>query len=70
MAAVLEDELTNVAAKAELSQKLVIDTAGETVERSSGFGRGKEKCLPMTAKVADTIDTYAPTAELYREFER
>lgn len=66
MAALSKDELAHLAAKAELSEKLVIDTSRETVERF----RAEKKNLPMAAKVADAIDRHAPTVELYREFAK
>jgi serine/threonine-protein kinase HipA len=68
MAALSKDELAHLAAKAELSEKLVIDTARETVERFRAVWEAEKKNLPIAAKVADIIDTHAPTVELYREF--
>ena len=68
MAALSTDELAHMAAKAELSEKLVIDTARQTVERFRAVWDAEKKNLPMAAKVADMIDAHAPTVELYREF--
>ena len=70
MAALSKDELAHLAAKAELSEKLVIDTARETVERFRTVWEAEKKNLPMATKVADTIDTHATTVELYREFAK
>lgn len=61
MATLSKDELAHLAAKAELSKKLVIDTARETVERFRAVWEAEKKNPPMAAKVADTIDTHAPT---------
>ncbi|KOF18514.1 kinase [Ensifer adhaerens] len=68
MAALSTDELAHLAAKAELPEKLVLDTARETVERFRAVWETEKNNLPMAAKVRDTIDAHAPTIELYREF--
>ncbi len=69
MAALSKDELAHLAAKAGLSEKLMIDTARETVEHFRRGGVEAEKDnLPMARKVAGTIDAHLPTIELYREF--
>lgn len=70
MAALSKDELAHLAAKAELSEKLVIDTSRETVERFRAVWKAEKKNLPMAAKVSDAIDRHAPTVELYREFAK
>jgi len=70
MAALSNDELAHLAAKAELSEKLVIDTARETVERFRAVWEVEKNNLPMAAKVRDMIDAHAPTVELYREFAK
>ena len=70
MAALSKDELAHLAAKAELSEMLVIDTARETVERFRAIWEVEKKNLPMASKVTDAIDTHAPTVELYREFAK
>jgi serine/threonine-protein kinase HipA len=70
MAALSKEELMHLAAKAELSEKLVIDTARETVERFKKVWAAEKNNLPMAAKVVKAVDAHAPTVELYREFSR
>lgn len=67
MAALSLDELTHLAAKAELSEKLVLDTARETVARFREVWNAEKANLPMAAKVREMIDAHAPSIELYRE---
>jgi serine/threonine-protein kinase HipA len=67
MAALSLDELTHLAAKAELSEKLVLATARETVERFREVWNAEKANLPMADKVRDMIDAHAPLIELYRE---
>ncbi|GAA4187040.1 hypothetical protein [Shinella granuli] len=61
------DELAHLAAKAELSENLVLDTARETVERFRVVWDAEKNNLPMAAKVRDMIDAHVPSIELYRE---
>lgn len=61
------NELAYLAVKAELSEKLAIEIARET---GRTIWSAEKKNLPMAAKVVDTIDTRAPTIELYREFAK
>lgn len=68
MAALSTDELAHLAAKAELSEKLVLDTARETVERFRAAWEAERNNLPMAAKVREMIDAHAPAITLYREF--
>jgi serine/threonine-protein kinase HipA len=67
MAALSKDELAHLAAKARLSEKLVIDTARETVERFRDVWATEKRNLPLTAKVIDAVDAHAPKIELYRQ---
>jgi serine/threonine-protein kinase HipA len=67
MAALSMDELAHLAAKAELSENLVLDTARETVERFRVVWDAEKNNLPMAAKVRDMIDAHVPSIELYRE---
>lgn len=67
MAALSLDELTHLAAKAELSEKLVLATARQTVERFREVWNAEKANLPMADKVRDMIDAHAPLIELYRE---
>nr|WP_261334059.1 hypothetical protein [Rhizobium leguminosarum] len=61
------DELAHLAAKAQLSEKLVIDAARETVERFRAARDAEKHNLPMAGKVRGMIDRHAPSVELYRE---
>jgi serine/threonine-protein kinase HipA len=70
MAALSKDELAHLAAKAELSEKLVLDTAQETVQRFRAVWEAEKNNLPMAVKVIEAIDAHAPTVELYREFAK
>jgi serine/threonine-protein kinase HipA len=67
MAALSLDELTHLAAKAELSEKLVLDTARKTVERFREVWDAEKDNLPVAAKVREMIDGHAKSIELYRE---
>lgn len=67
MVALSLDELTHLAAKAELSEKLVLDTARERVARFREVWNAEKANLPMAAKVRGMIDAHAPSIELYRE---
>lgn len=67
MAALSLDELKHLAAKAELSEKLVLDTTRETVERFREVWSAEKANLPMANKVREMIDAHAPSIELYRE---
>jgi serine/threonine-protein kinase HipA len=68
MAALSKDELSHMAAKAELSEKLVLDTARETVERFRVIWDAEKKNLPLAGNVIEAVDAHAPKVELYREF--
>jgi serine/threonine-protein kinase HipA len=47
MAELSKDELTHLAAKAKISEKLVIDTAAETVKRFKQVWAGEKANLPL-----------------------
>ena len=68
MAALSKDELSHLAAKAELSEKLVLDTAQEAVERFRAVWAAEKANLPLAGNVVSAIDAHAPKVELYREF--
>jgi serine/threonine-protein kinase HipA len=68
MAELSKDELAHLAAKSALSEKLVLDTARETVGQFMDVWKNEKNNLPMAAKVRETIDAHLPTIELYREF--
>lgn len=67
MAALSLDELKHLAAKAALSEKLVIDTTRETVGRFREVWNAEKANLPLAKKVREMIDAHAPSVELYRE---
>jgi serine/threonine-protein kinase HipA len=61
------DELRHLAAKARLPEKLVIDTARETVQRFKEYWAMEKNNLPLASKVLEMIDAHAPTIPLYKE---
>ena len=61
------DELRHLAAKALLPEKLVIDTATETVQQFRQVWEAEKRHLPLAATVLDAVDAHAPTVPLYRE---
>ena len=61
------DELRHLAAKALLPEKLVIDTAAETVRRFREIWDAEKNNLPLADKVKKMIDAHAPTVPLYGE---
>ena len=61
------EELRHLAAKARLPEKLVIDTAKETVQRFKACWADEKNNLPLAAKVLKMIDAHAPTIPLYKE---
>ncbi|MBB2973002.1 serine/threonine protein kinase HipA of HipAB toxin-antitoxin module [Mesorhizobium sp. RMAD-H1] len=60
------DELRHLAAKALLPEKLVINTAAETVQRFQAW-EAEKRHLPLAAAVLESIDAHAPTVPLYSE---
>ncbi len=52
------EELTHLAAKADLPQKLVLNAARETVELFHQFWQREKRNLPLTEKVVDAIDSH------------
>ena len=69
MAEFSADELRHLAAKALLPEKLVIDTAAETVRRFREIWDAEKNNLPLADKVKKMIDAHAPTIPLYREMQ-
>lgn len=61
------DELRHLAARALLSEKLVIDTATETVQRFRQVWQTEKEHLPLAATVVKAIDAHAPTVPLHAE---
>ncbi|MET4262318.1 serine/threonine-protein kinase HipA [Bradyrhizobium sp. S3.12.5] len=67
MAEFSKDELKHLAAKARISEKLVLDTAAETVARfNQVWGEQKTK-LPLEKKVVEMIDAHAASIPIYSE---
>lgn len=62
---VSKDELAHLAAKALLSEKLVLDTAAETVERFKAVWAAEKSNLPLTRKVIDAVEAHAIKVPLY-----
>lgn len=61
------DELRYMAAKALLPEKLVIDTATETVKRFREAWEAEKRNLPLAEKVSAMIEAHAPMVPIYRE---
>jgi serine/threonine-protein kinase HipA len=64
------DELRHLAARARLPEKLVIDTAAETVQRFRDTWNLESKNLPMAEKVRNSITQHAPSIPLFEELAR
>jgi len=67
MSALSIDELKHLAAKAQVSEKLVLDTAQETIERFIEIWQAEKAHLPMMKNVIEAVDFHAPTITLYKE---
>jgi serine/threonine-protein kinase HipA len=65
MADLTEDELSHMAAKAKLPEKLVLDSARETVECFREAWVHEKRHLPLTARVIETIETHLQTLPIY-----
>jgi serine/threonine-protein kinase HipA len=61
------DELCHLAAKALLPQKLVVDTATETVQRFRQVWQSEKANLPLASAVITAIDRHSPSVPLYSE---
>ncbi|WP_035686631.1 type II toxin-antitoxin system HipA family toxin [Bradyrhizobium sp. Cp5.3] len=59
------DELKHLAAKARLSEKLVLDTASETVARFKAVWSKEKSHLPLARKVVDIVEAHAATIPIY-----
>jgi serine/threonine-protein kinase HipA len=64
---VSKDELAHLAAKALLPEKLVLDTAAETVGRFKEVWAAEKANLPLTKKVIDAVEAHAATIPLYKD---
>ena len=58
------DELAYLAGKARLSEKLVLDTAAETVERFHETWRNEKKNLPLSKELIATIEKHVKTVPI------
>jgi serine/threonine-protein kinase HipA len=67
MAELDADELRHLAAKALLPEKLVIDTATETVQRFRQAWQAEKGHLPLAHTVVEAVEAHAPTVPLYSE---
>ena len=65
MSEVSRDELAHLAAKALLSEKLVLDIAAETVERFKEVWAAEKANLPLTKKVIDAVEAHAIKVPLW-----
>jgi serine/threonine-protein kinase HipA len=63
-----KDELKHLAAKAKLPEKLVLDTAAETVKRFKQIWTEEKKNLPLEKKVIQMVDAHAASIPIYKEF--
>ncbi len=61
-----EDELTHLAAKALLPEKLVLDTARETVALFHQHWRAEKKSLPLSNEVVEAIEAHLETVPIAR----
>ncbi|MBZ9739931.1 MULTISPECIES: type II toxin-antitoxin system HipA family toxin [unclassified Mesorhizobium] len=67
MAKLDTDELRHLAAKALLPEKLVVNTAAETVRRFRQVWEAEKTHLPLADTVVKAIDAHAPTVPLFSE---
>lgn len=67
MAEFSKDELKHLAAKAKISEKLVLDTAAETVQRFKQIWADEKANLPLEKKVVGIIDAHAESIPIYSE---
>jgi serine/threonine-protein kinase HipA len=61
-----EDELSHLAAKAQLPEALVIDTASETVELFHQYWQAEKHNLPLTRQIIDAVEAHVATVPLAR----
>jgi serine/threonine-protein kinase HipA len=67
MAEFSKDELRHLAAKARISEKLVLDTAAETVARFKQVWSEQKTQLPLEKKVVEMVDAHAASIPIYKE---
>ena len=56
-----EDELSHLAAKARLPERLVLDTARETVALFHQYWQAEKANLPLAAEVVQAIEAHVKT---------
>jgi serine/threonine-protein kinase HipA len=61
------DELKHLAAKAKLSEKLVLDTASETVARFKEIWSKEKSNLPLTKVDVEMVEAHAESIPIYTE---
>jgi serine/threonine-protein kinase HipA len=67
MAEFSKDELKHLAAKARISEKLVLDTAAETVARFKQVWSEQKTKLPLEKNVVEMVDAHAASIPIYKE---
>ena len=67
MAEFSKDELKHLAAKARVSEKLVLDTAAETVTRFKQVWSEQKTKLPLEKKVVEMVDAHTASIPIYKE---
>jgi serine/threonine-protein kinase HipA len=67
MADLSRDELKHLAAKARLSEKLVLDTAAETVARFKEIWPRERAHLPLEKRIVGIVDAHAASIPIYSE---
>jgi serine/threonine-protein kinase HipA len=65
MAEFSKDELKHLAAKARISEKLVLDTASETVARFKQMWSEQKTKLPLEKRIVGMIDAHAASIPIY-----
>jgi serine/threonine-protein kinase HipA len=66
MAELSRDELAHLAAKAYLPEKMVLDTAAETVALFKEVWAKEKKNLPLAVAVVNAVDEHAKKVAIYR----
>lgn len=67
MAEFSKDELTHLAAKAKISEKLTVDTAAETIQRFKEIWAQQKTVLPLEKNVVEVVDAHAAAIPIYNE---
>lgn len=67
MAELSMDELRHLAARAGLSERLVLQSARETVNRFKDLWNAEKANLPLSTQVTAAIDAFAPSVTFYGE---